>query len=87
MLLSVRLVMLGFFSACFSVCVLCSTMYQVSVECCVGVWLLDWKLLQLVLLVVNIVFVQFFFFAILGCCLFCLNFNFYGFHALLLGYY
>ena len=38
--------------------------------------------LQLVLLVVNCVLSGFF--AILGCYLFCLNFNFYGFQVLLL---
>ena len=31
-----RLVLLGLFSACFSVHIMCSTMYQVSVECHVG---------------------------------------------------
>ena len=36
MLRLVELVMLGFFSACFSVHVMCPTMYRVSVECHVG---------------------------------------------------
>ena len=36
MLRLIGLVMLGLFSACFSVREMCSTMYQVSVECCVG---------------------------------------------------